>query len=320
VRHERGHSPKRGLFLGKPGEPAAALGVRDRRGDQLREVREPRFGPRWERLVGLRRVDEERTPQPALDDDRAGQRRADPELIPDERGDVPRNASVVVDTDRLARSPDHRRQIVPVERPRAGDQRMCAAVVAFLGPRCHDGHRGVALVPSHAGKVRVEELPDLLHHRREQLGGRGSVCHQRCDAAQRRVLVRQGAVALLRLAQISLGLPPLGHVATDCVRQPFLDQRRCRPLDPSVRAIPAHVPVLERDGLRARDDLLPLRTRPLAVVEVDELEVGPRQRLLLGVAKASAERGVDAREIAVEACDDDQVGRHVDEAVRLVSG
>src|ERR1039457_1397377 len=80
-----------------------ALRVRDRRGDELREARETRFGVPRERLVGLLRVDEQNAPQPPLDNDRAADRGADPELFSNERGDVPENAVVVVYPDGSAR-------------------------------------------------------------------------------------------------------------------------------------------------------------------------------------------------------------------------
>ena len=43
-RDKRGHAPQRRLLLSQPGQLGALLGVRDRRGHQLRERGQPRLG------------------------------------------------------------------------------------------------------------------------------------------------------------------------------------------------------------------------------------------------------------------------------------
>ena len=51
ARHQRRHPPQRRLLLGQPGEPGAALGVGDRRRQQLRELGQADLGVRGHRLL-----------------------------------------------------------------------------------------------------------------------------------------------------------------------------------------------------------------------------------------------------------------------------
>jgi hypothetical protein len=51
-------------------------------------------------------MEEQNAPQSPLDDDRAGDRGTDPELVSDERGDVPGNAVVIGYSDGPTRAPD----------------------------------------------------------------------------------------------------------------------------------------------------------------------------------------------------------------------
>ena len=146
------------------GQGGAALGVRDRRGDELGEARETRFGVPGERLAGLLRVEEQNAPQPPLDDDRAGDRGADPELVPDERGDAPGNAVIVVYPDGPACLEDRRCQIASVERPRPRNQWV---LLALGGPGRQDRHRVITLVTGHPGEVRAEQPSGLPGDRRE---------------------------------------------------------------------------------------------------------------------------------------------------------
>jgi hypothetical protein len=141
--------------------------------------------------VGLPRVGEQSAPQPPLDDDRAADRGADPELFSNERGDAPGNALVVVYPDGSARPRDRRCQIAPFEGPRTRNPWVCAAVLAFGGPGSQDSHGVIALVTGHPGEVGAEQPPDLLRDRREQLLRRRSERHQRRDAPQRRLLFSQ---------------------------------------------------------------------------------------------------------------------------------
>jgi hypothetical protein len=68
TRHQRGDPPQRRLLLGKPGDPGAALGVRDRHGHQLGEGGETLLGVQGQRMID--RAADHHTPQAALDEDR----------------------------------------------------------------------------------------------------------------------------------------------------------------------------------------------------------------------------------------------------------
>jgi len=78
-----GHDPRAG-----GGQGGQALSVRDCRGDKLREPGETRFSVRGERLAVQLRMEVQNAPQPSLDEDRAGDRGADSQLVPYERGDT----------------------------------------------------------------------------------------------------------------------------------------------------------------------------------------------------------------------------------------
>src|SRR6202008_1294329 len=128
------------------GQGSAALSVRDRRRHQLCEGRETRFGVRGERLADPLCVEEQNAPQPPLNDDRAGDGGADPELVPDERGDAPGNPVIVIYPDRSAGLGDRRCQTASVERPRTRYQWV---LLALGGPGGQDSHRVITLVPGH---------------------------------------------------------------------------------------------------------------------------------------------------------------------------
>ena len=167
----------------------------------VKPVRRDSVSP-GKRLVDLLRVDEQSAPQAALDDDRAADRGADPELVSNERGDAPGNAVVVVYPDGSARPRDRRCQIAPFERPRTRNQWVCSAVLVFGGPGRYDSHRVMALVTGHSGEVSAEQPPDLRRDRREQLLRLRPERHQRRDPPQRRLLLGQpgelGAVLRVR--------------------------------------------------------------------------------------------------------------------------
>ena len=76
---QRRHAPQRGLLVGEPAHLLPRLGVRDRRGDELREGGDPRLGVRRERPVALR-GDDHHAPEALVDDDRGAHRRAEAEL------------------------------------------------------------------------------------------------------------------------------------------------------------------------------------------------------------------------------------------------
>ena len=67
-RHERRHPPQRCLLLRQLRERLTALGIRDRRGQELRELDQASFGLAG-RGFGLRRADAHHAPQRALHDD-----------------------------------------------------------------------------------------------------------------------------------------------------------------------------------------------------------------------------------------------------------
>ena len=95
--------PQGGLVLEQLGDLGAALGVRDRGGDELGEVGDLRLGARRERALALRRG-RDHAPHAARDHDRAADRRTDPQLprLPRDRA---RGVREAVHAGRAARLP-----------------------------------------------------------------------------------------------------------------------------------------------------------------------------------------------------------------------
>ena len=186
VRHERRHPAQGGLLVREATHLGPRLGVRDRRRDQLGELREPRLGAAREvaRLLG---VDEERAPHLSLDDDRATDRGAHSELLADEHRDRAGGACPVVFPGGPARRQDRRRKPVALERPHTPDLR----VLTRGRPRRHGGQRPPGEVPDHPREVGAEQRPDLLGDGVEELARRHAPRDERRDAPQRRLLVRQ---------------------------------------------------------------------------------------------------------------------------------
>jgi hypothetical protein len=149
------------------GELVAALGVRDRRGDQLGELAYSCL-----RLLGERRRSGRRggdhAPQTPLDHDRAAHGRANPELprFLGDRSQGPRRRTRPA-PDRAPLS-NHRGNAHPLE-SEAGDDGQARLDVP--APHGDAGHGAVRLVPLHASEVRTREEADLarddLEHPRE---------------------------------------------------------------------------------------------------------------------------------------------------------
>jgi hypothetical protein len=75
VRHQRRDPPQRGLLVSQPGEPGAALRIRDRHREQLRELGETCLGVRRQSRPVQRRTDGHHPPHVTVDDDRRADRR-----------------------------------------------------------------------------------------------------------------------------------------------------------------------------------------------------------------------------------------------------
>ena len=170
------------------GQGGQALHVRDRRGHELGEAGETRLGVPGERRAPRLRMEKHNAPQPPLDQDRAGDRGANPELVPDERRDEPGNALIVVYPDRGPGPEDGRGQIASFERPWPRNQGM---LLTLGSPGGQDSHRRIALVAAHPGQVRAEQPPGLPGDRREHLVRRHLARHQHRHPPQRRLLLGQ---------------------------------------------------------------------------------------------------------------------------------
>ena len=77
------------------------------------------------------------------------------------------------------------------------------------------------------------------------------------------------------------------------------------------------ITVLERQHLTSASDLGRLGGGSRTVVGMNTIEVGLRQELVPRVAENVLDGGIDAREVAVEVRDRDQVAREIEDAVDL---
>ena len=154
----------------------------------VKRVMRTSVSPR-ERPAG--RVDGQVAPDAALDEDRASDGRAQPELRPGVVGDRPGHVLPVVDPRGAARPQDPRREALPRERPLPADLRV--GVHALGRPVPDGGHQVAGLVADRRGGVGLEEAPDLLRDGAEQLAGRYAACDERRDPPQRGLLVREPA-------------------------------------------------------------------------------------------------------------------------------
>ena len=121
-----------------------------------------------------------------------------------------------------------------------------------------DRHRAVGLV---AGQGRVRSghhALDLFDNRREQLLRRRPVRHQRRDPPQRRLLLGEPGELIaarldhpVRLAQLGVGAPPVGHVPANGEDDSALAHGPCVPLKPAHRAVATDHAVLKADHVIA---------------------------------------------------------------------
>jgi hypothetical protein len=99
---------------------------------------------------------------------------------------------------------------------------------------------------------------DLLDDRREQLLRRRPVRHQRRDPPQRSVLLGEPGELIaarrhrpLRLTQLGVGAPPVGHVPANAEDDASLGHGPCVPLKPAHRAVATDHTVLKADHVIA---------------------------------------------------------------------
>lgn len=180
---------------------ATALRVRDRGGDQLREVCEPRFRVLGERLVP-RREDGYGAPEPTFDSDGACDCRTHPRLPHDGCG-LSSYVRVVVEPSRSAALPYGCEHPGAVELPARSDRERIHA----LTPAADEFHpRAVRLVADQPDERDVDDARDLLRHNREELLRRRLARDEGRDSAKGGLLVGE-------LAQVVLGLLRRGDVA-----------------------------------------------------------------------------------------------------------
>ena len=167
----------------------------------------------------------------------------------------------------------------------------------------------------HAPQRRVEQQlrhADHRVHRRADL-----VAHVGEEVA---LGAARGLGRLARLLQLLRGLLLLRHVAGDRVDQPLLDERRRLPRQPAVGAVRPAIAVLEQQRALAGRVALGFLGGGVAVVGMDELDVGPAHQLLERVAERFLPGGVQPAEVAVEARDAQHVARHLEERAELALG
>ncbi len=183
----RGHDPGTRL-----GELRPRLDVRDRRGDELGELADPRLGSRRERL-GVPRGDDDRAPQPSVDDDRTA----------DCGADAPRRGR----RRRSRRWPSRSRRPAPAGRFAARPRGRCGPPRnarpdrqdVGLAPVRDDRGRPVGVVARHLHGVHVEEASHLPGDRGEHLPRRRLAGDHRRHMPQRGLLVGEPSHLLARL-------------------------------------------------------------------------------------------------------------------------
>jgi hypothetical protein len=124
--------------------------------------------------------------------------------------------------------------------------------------------------------LHLHDAPHRLGDGREDLGGRAFLGHQRLDAPQRRLLVREEAELVtagldhpVGGSQLGLDTPPVGHVPADALHEATLHHGPRVPLEPANRAVGADDAVLEPDdvlplqqtGVHVADGLLVVRSK-----------------------------------------------------------
>jgi hypothetical protein len=122
---------------------------------------------------------------------------------------------------------------------------------------------------------------------------------------------------LPRQLQLLRHPPLLGDVARHRVDETLPRHRRRPPREPAERAVLAQVAVLEEDGAGAARQRPCLGRRGVAVVRVDEVDVGPRHQLRRGEAECPLPGGVQPPERAVDPGDAQHVERCLEERGEL---
>jgi hypothetical protein len=175
LRDQRRDPSQPRLLVGEPRERVARLRVGQSRRDQLREAGQLPLRPRRERAA--ERCERDRTPQLAVDDDRARESRAYPKRAHDLGH--PCGLRVVRVEPSRAHGPANRGDNVARFHLDARAGGMRPAVHA------HHGRRSIPLEPDDCRDVGTEQPADLVADGREDLDGRDALRHERRDAAQR---------------------------------------------------------------------------------------------------------------------------------------
>jgi hypothetical protein len=176
-----------------------------------------------------------------------------------------------------------------VDRPPARVDR-CAADDLFS--RESKDSFGAAIAYSNAA-VAVEDDNAILHRREDR------------------------PVVLLAFQEHFLRLLPCGNVPCGRVEQLSARIRGRSPGEPPVRSIFAAVPILERDGLDAFNDLLGYSDSPFPVRRVDEAQIRFGKHFVDGITKGSFKSWIKAFEIPIEPGDTQHLERHREESIPL---
>ena len=175
------------------GQPLPGVGVGKRLPDEVREVAESMLEPVRQRLV-RRGGRHQRAPQPARHGDRRRHRGAVPGA-PQGLGQAPARFVVALHALGGARAHHLREDGVAVEVERRPHRQQQPAVLA---PTPDDRRPARTVVLDHGRAGQPQQAPDLFGHLLEHAARRRLRGHERCDPAQRRLLV--GQLALGRLA------------------------------------------------------------------------------------------------------------------------
>ena len=208
ARHQRRHSPQRGLFVREPGELISAGGGGDRRGDQIRELRQPVLDVVGQRLA-RRHAGAHRPPELPVDDDRGSNPGADAgrsDGLGDDAGDL----AEVLDPGRAV---DLREQFggrARLDRPQAARLERMRPVA----PGADDGRGAVAFDAPDHDQGHAQDLGQLPRDGGEDIRRRRSADHEHRDATQRRLLrLEEGLVpALLPFPEGDHGAMTTRHV------------------------------------------------------------------------------------------------------------
>ena len=117
-----------------------------------------------------------------------------------------------------------------------------------------------------------------------------------------------------------VGVPGLGDVARGGVDRPLVRVRHRRPRQPAVRAVGREVAILESQDRLACPDMVGGGHRRGAVVGVHALQVRRGTQFRDREPENALPRLIEPFEVAVEACDAQQVAREREEAIELLLG